>query len=334
MIDKKKMKKYVLRHKTMIANNLNIYEDLCNYLTTNFFGLVLNDPILYIGMYLYIPLLVMKFDMLSSDTQKFNNNLFNIMNENDDEYLKIRELYKKYVSNIAAYIKRMNITDPIEVGMFFTIMLSSGVFSSDRRYNYKKEKNCEDIFYPQILGAKILTGIGVCRNSSALLNDIYNELGYESMDISVSTKKYLKSSNHAVVMVKNDKGSIIIDPTSCAIGILDEKSKKCSNVISFLGVDTDKHYYLKNYVENGNMIDFNDNVLNNIKVRKIDNNEISGKFMMIFLFCRNLINGNENIDDSIDLQEFIDENNEQMKIINSDYTQLIKKKKRFTFRKH
>lgn len=336
MIDKHKINKISLRYRIKLFLDVGIDSDIINYLLTCFFQFELRDPLLIVGEYLYLVSIIMKKNFISNKARAFNNNLYNFMNKYDDDFLKVKKNYDAYVKSIAEYINELNITDPVDIGMLFTTMLASGIFSTDGNYSYKKVIRDQDYYYPQIMGARITSGFGVCRNSTALLSDIYNELGFDANYISINTKKFINHANHAAVIVSSEEGSFIVDPTNCMIGILEDDLSKCSNLITFLGMPASIKFRIVTYMEAGieHFLDdkFYEKYKDNINM---DSMEICNRFLDVFSYWKGIVEANDyqpNKLTSVDI--FMDNNYNLISEIDCMHRDLTIKTKKLKFKKH
>ena len=188
-------------------------------------------------------------DMISfkKDIEEYKSYLLYLDNKQDKDYLKLKEKYDIYVKRLASFIKNKNFTDPLDIGLYFDAMLYSSNLSITSDFQYCSIKKDHDGYYPGILGARIISGYGVCRNMSALLTDLYKELGYDAVDIHVNTKK-LELVGHAVCLVKSDDGSFIIDPTWRTVAEVDYGTKKSKEIISYYDDNTyTEKYIIKGY---------------------------------------------------------------------------------------
>lgn len=74
-------------------------------------------------------------------------------------------------------------------------------------------------------------------------------------------KKSFFPANHAVVLVKKDNKSIIIDPTNATIGILN-KNKKCTKkIMNMSGDDSDTKYKFSFSLDDSILSDIKDDYL-------------------------------------------------------------------------
>ena len=336
MIDKRKFNKTSLRYKTKLFLGAGVDSDLTNYLITYFFQLELGNPLLIAGVYSYLFSIIKKADSVSNKARVFNNNLCNLMNECDDDFLKIKKSYDTYVKKIAEYIRELNIEDPVDIGMLFTTMLASGMFSSDGHYSYKKLFRDNDYYYPQIMGARIASGFGVCRNSAALLSDVYNKLGIDANYISINTNKFTKHANHAAVIISSEDGSFIIDPTSCMIGILDDSLSKCSDQVTFVGMNAFPNFKVVTYMEDGEEHFIDDKFYKKYNnIRKMDSIEIHNRFLDVFSYWKGIVHANDYQTNKFTSADIFRENNSELiSDIDSMHRDLTVKSKKLRFKKH
>lgn len=178
--------------------------------------------------------------------QIFKENMATIYNKDDQEYLEVKKKYDKYVKEIASEIKKQGLQDPLEIGIYFTIKLHKGSYSKENKFNYKKVKRDNDIYYNGTLGARIASGYGLCRNIAALLTDVYRELGIDADNIGVKISRLL-DNYHACVIVSSKEGSFIIDPTWQSVLTLDKEKKQGINNTKFYGYKYKNNYSLLEY---------------------------------------------------------------------------------------
>lgn len=132
-----------------------------------------------------------------------------------EQYTKeIREIINLYNVFLDNYIKLNNtleLSHPLEIYKLYDFALYNGLLSKNNNFNYNKNDSFE---FEYKLGLKVLTGSGVCRHISGLLDDIYNKLNLESC----STSAYIPNKEKMLElllesMIKNLKyqGSICFD---------------------------------------------------------------------------------------------------------------------------
>lgn len=156
-------------------------------------------------------------------TRKFANGYKRELLKQTDEYNECLSLYERYVDKIAEFIRYIGLTDSLDVGMIYMNLLYGGILSCTDSFDYHKYERDIDIC-PELWGARVSSGTGVCRHIASNLVDVYKELGFTASYLSVkgcdgSTKSILvdrllpTKPVHAVVSVGDRYGKYIIDPT-------------------------------------------------------------------------------------------------------------------------
>lgn len=170
-----------------------------------------------------------------NDTRKFSCEYKKQLIRDTDEYKECLELYNSLTTDIAYFIKSLHLKDSLDIGMFYQELLYNGFLSKENNFNYHIYDMDEGIC-PEIYGARISSGTGVCRHIASLLKDIYEKLGYTASYLSVGgakstllsnikTRIMPSSINHAVVCVKDCYGKFIIDPTWEKVAVFDNDEK-------------------------------------------------------------------------------------------------------------
>ena len=157
-------------------------------------------------------------------------------------------------------------------------MLHNGELSITQNYKYEHIKTDKDTKNHGTLGARVISGYGVCRNLSALLNDLYQKLGYNTYFLLVKFRRTGVLPRHAVVLIKDKSGNFIIDPTASAIAIIDDSYLLSKKIIEYNGHEINKKLYLYGYIEDYHINkitkDFFDDSPNN---RVFDNVDVENK---------------------------------------------------------
>ena len=169
----------------------------------------------------------------------------------------MKNMYNKIISNLAEFLKKQNLTEPIEVFTIYQFMLRNGFLSQNKHFEYNFDM--KDL--SKLLGADVIRGTGVCRTIASFLTDVYKELGYNSSNLIVSvnydalnnierlgnyprkvsnpkTKKLLKTGmntltnlsipDHLITLLEKDNKIYILDPTNDGIF---KKGKDNKNLI-------------------------------------------------------------------------------------------------------
>ena len=170
------------------------------------------------------------------------------------DYKEIESLYNNIVSNLAIFLKKLNILDPVEIFTVYQFMYRNGYLSYNHSFNY--DISMKDL--AKLNGADVIRGTGVCRSIASFLTDLYKEMGYNSCNllvnanseilnnidrkgnypkwkISKKTNSFVKAiskmtniasaSNHLITFVEKDDNSYIFDPTNDAFLIKGKKNE-------------------------------------------------------------------------------------------------------------
>ena len=169
------------------------------------------------------------------DTRDFSLEYKRQLIRDTDEYGKCIELYDSVVTDTANFIRSLGFKNSLDVGMFYQELLYNGFLSADGTFAYHKYSSDQGIC-PEMYGARISSGYGVCRHIATNLKDIYEKMGYTASYLSVGGAKGTLVSNiktrimpssihHAVVCVKDRFGKYIIDPTWEKVAVFDGDDK-------------------------------------------------------------------------------------------------------------
>lgn len=204
--------------------------------------------------------------MLSWDIYQKKRQLDNVY-MNSLEYYSLNKSYREVIFDIANLFRNMEIANPITIFSLYNYLYKKGYFSLKHSFAYAKKNNdCYPFF-----GTNVIEGEGVCRHITAMLTDIYKELGYESYNFStvlnrdasklsgVHLKKLDDEENikkiyklcsffryphydHLVTLVNDEEfGTLVMDPTNSYMFIVDNNRK----IRSLL----DKDVYINGEVE-------------------------------------------------------------------------------------
>lgn len=158
-----------------------------------------------------------------NDAYKFGREYRMELLEHTPEYQECKRNYNIFVAKIGDFIHSLGITDSLDVGMIYMEMLYNGFLSAPGSFKYHKFNMDYDMCTP-LMGARVTSGGAVCRHIASNLRDVYRYLGFPSIYLAVTgTHNTLKDSiidkilphvpNHAVVLVGENYGKYIIDPT-------------------------------------------------------------------------------------------------------------------------
>ena len=82
---------------------------------------------------------------------------------------ELQTLYQAYLEEVKKLFVKYGLQNPLTVSDYFEDMLWKGYFSIQRTFQYKK---MEFQHYPiSLLGARVMSGLALCRNISALYDD-------------------------------------------------------------------------------------------------------------------------------------------------------------------
>lgn len=157
------------------------------------------------------------------DTVKFGRQYRMELLAQTEEYQRCKMYYESYISKVGDFIADMGIDDSLDIAMLYMEMLYSGFISAPGQFHYHKFKTDLDMCSP-LMGARVTSGGAVCRHIASNLIDIYRYLGIPATYLAVvgtdgSVVSAIKDrilpfkTNHAVVLVGDDYGKYVIDPT-------------------------------------------------------------------------------------------------------------------------
>lgn len=169
------------------------------------------------------------------DTKDFSLEYKRQLIRGSQEYHNCVDLYDSLVEDIAHFFRYLNLKDSLDIGLFYQCLLYNGFLSYNGDFNYHKY-NYDGGICPEIYGARISSGTGVCRHIATNLKDIYEKMGFTASYLSVGgakstwvsnvkTRIMPSSINHAVVCVKDTYGKYIIDPTWEKVATFDNDDK-------------------------------------------------------------------------------------------------------------
>lgn len=209
---------------------------------------------------------------LSHDINKMKANLDNVY-INSFEFLTLNDSYYEVVGNFAEILRNFEIDNPVVIFGIYSYLFKNGYLSLKHNFAYKKDvRDCYPVF-----GANVIEGRGVCRHITAMLTDIYKEMGFDSYNVSsvlnrdvssfskqklrkikdkssgfslyglLSKYLYYPPYNHLVTLVNHpDFGSLIMDPTNDFIFINNKKK----DFVSLLDSDEYMDYEVENLFNN------------------------------------------------------------------------------------
>lgn len=173
------------------------------------------------------------------------------------EYISIKENYDNVIRNTKDLVEKLNIQDdPVKIFSLFIYLYRSGLLSYN--HDFKYDIHMKD--FPDLVGADVIRGKGVCRSIASFLKDLYRELGYKTRTLSVNASSeciknltqnsrlklqksvnggrfakivgkitsVVKIPNHLITYVEKNYNGYILDPTND--GILKIGNKKTTFV--------------------------------------------------------------------------------------------------------
>ena len=95
---------------------------------------------------------------------------------------ELRKIYDEFIKKYNELNKMFNLKDPYELQVLYSYLYKNGYLSKDKEFEFKNRKQ-KDI--PNIYGAEIINGKGVCRHIAAMFSDILNDYGILSSELAV-----------------------------------------------------------------------------------------------------------------------------------------------------
>lgn len=113
----------------------------------------------------------------------------------EKDYQELKLLYDEYLENIANVLKKYGFNNEYEVTRMLHMLVESGLFSKDTAFVH----NSPDLKYnfTPLLGARIMSGFGVCKNCSHLAYDFSSHFNYITPPLGGS------------VVIKDKEGNIV-----------------------------------------------------------------------------------------------------------------------------
>ena len=147
------------------------------------------------------------------------------------DFEKLEIFYNEYIEKITKLIKVFDNLDMYQQILLYDNLLYCGLLSATNTFEYHDYIIDKD--HNSILGARITNGNGVCRHMASNQQDVFNQLGYQTVDISCFTKCPQKFQNapilyfiaqllfprkhpfdaHAISGLFSDKKYLIYSPT-------------------------------------------------------------------------------------------------------------------------
>ena len=160
--------------------NFNSVEDrlkLSNACNKLYWGSLLSlVPITIFGpRFSNLGVLLVEFVSLFGKYQ-FTKNLYKC-----DEYKRLNEVYDEILNNLVELANEFGLKNPLEILVFFRILISNGYLSYDRYCDIRMKKNLanEDI----IMGSISLNNHGVCRHIGTMVDDFSHKMNYDAQKV-------------------------------------------------------------------------------------------------------------------------------------------------------
>lgn len=155
---------------------------------------------------------------------------------NTHEYRNCLESYKQLIKETADLIGRHNFEDPLDVAIYYTQLYCTGFISIGGEFEYSLDFKENNSGLSELTGARVCSGKAVCRHIASFLDDLYNEMGYDSSYITLAHHSFFWSdflrNTHAAVAVNSDKGKFCFDPTNMTALNFDKNSKKAIDALN------------------------------------------------------------------------------------------------------
>lgn len=107
--------------------------------------------------------------------------------EKTKDVVQVHDLYDDIITDYGKIVRDFGLTNPLEISTLFEQIYRNGYLSKDKEFVFCTD-GVRDI--KSIYGANIVSGIGVCRHISSMLDDLYKKLGYESCILGVHLRDY------------------------------------------------------------------------------------------------------------------------------------------------
>lgn len=154
----------------------------------------------------------------------FLEGVHNLQNEirKTDTYYMLANEYQIYVDLLSSFFQQQGITTSKKVNIFYQNLLNLGYLSYQNSYTYDYAKLSSNycIFEcKELEGARVASGIAVCRHTTMLLNDLQNMLKNRSYSLDVFTENsgisgilaekiarqlQIEEPNHMINLLKTD----------------------------------------------------------------------------------------------------------------------------------
>lgn len=122
-----------------------------------------------------------------------------------DEYFTALEEYKKYISDLSEIFRSQNINDPVSISYIYSHLFACSLLSCESFQQEKESFVPKKEKYPELLGTKVIDGMGLSRYSSSLLCDLLNSLGHNSCVLCLEPKEKQNEENTVIGIIENNK---------------------------------------------------------------------------------------------------------------------------------
>lgn len=136
-------------------------------------------------------------------------------------YHTLADEYQMYIDLLSSFFQQQGITDSKRVNIFYQNLLNLGYLSYQNSYTYDQDylSNNYGMFEcEELKGARVASGIAVCRHTTMMLNDLQNTLKNHSYYLSAFAERgilvekiarrlqlaELAKPNHAINLLKTD----------------------------------------------------------------------------------------------------------------------------------
>lgn len=104
------------------------------------------------------------------------------------EFQDINKLYNEFIKNYDKLNTTFDLNNPVEICTLFESLLYRGYLSKGKEFVF--DNNVDFIDTPNVMGANILNGSGVCRHIAPMLRDIYRYRGLDSKSLVACNTNY------------------------------------------------------------------------------------------------------------------------------------------------
>ena len=196
-----------------MAKNLELISDYYKYKTSAKFLTSVGVVNILLGIILS-PLPPTVFLSAGFSLVGFNIGAFINIKDDLSRINEIQKIYDEIIKHYSKLNKVFDFNNPVEIFALYVYALKKGYLSLHHDFQYDEVE--KEIY--GLLGSEIMLGAGVCRNITAMLNDIFNESGVVSKQCNVfladEDEKKSHISNHVIVTTEKDGLTYLLDPTN------------------------------------------------------------------------------------------------------------------------